>query len=95
MLLLPLAKNTLHTTLQEHYSQLTNKTRTFFKSVDAQYNADWVLKMDDDVYLNPTRLLAAVAQWERMDAQYVGCMKHGVVFDQPSECTGMYDAWSS
>lgn len=42
-----------------------------------------VLKLDDDVYLNPMRLLAASRQWDSMHAQYVGCMKHGLPFKQP------------
>jgi hypothetical protein len=44
---------------------------------------DRVLKLDDDVYLNPSRLLAASAQWDRMGAQYVGCMKHGYPLKSP------------
>lgn len=39
--------------------------------------------MDDDVYLNTARLLDAARQWDKMGAQYVGCMKHGVVWRQP------------
>lgn len=43
--------------------------------------------MDDDVYLNPLRLLAASRQWDRMNngagVQYVGCMKHGYPWRQP------------
>lgn len=43
-----------------------------------------MLKADDDVYLNPSRLLAASGQWDRMGAEYVGCMKHGFPFRQPT-----------
>ncbi len=32
------------------------------------YDADWVVKMDDDVFLAPQRLLAAASQWDRMGA---------------------------
>jgi hypothetical protein len=42
-----------------------------------------ILKLDDDVYLNPSRLLAASAQWGRMGAQYLGCMKHGYPLRTP------------
>lgn len=39
--------------------------------------------MDDDVFLNPSRLLAATKQWDKMGAQYVGCMKHGYPWKLP------------
>jgi hypothetical protein len=39
--------------------------------------------MDDDVFLNPSRLLAAAKQWDKMGAQYVGCMKHGYPWKLP------------
>ncbi|EFJ46484.1 hypothetical protein VOLCADRAFT_46325, partial [Volvox carteri f. nagariensis] len=38
---------------------------------------------DDDVYLMPQRLPAAAAQWERIGAGYIGCMKNGWVFRDP------------
>lgn len=69
--------------LQEVYRALPNKTRTFFRAVTQQWDPDWVIKMDDDVYLNTARLLDAARQWDVMGAQYVGCMKHGVVWRQP------------
>jgi hypothetical protein len=69
--------------LQEDYRALPNKTRTFFRTVTQQWDPDWVIKMDDDVYLNTARLLHAARQWDVMGAQYVGCMKHGVVWRQP------------
>lgn len=69
--------------LQEDYRALPNKTRTFFRAVTQQWDPDWVIKMDDDVYLNTARLLDAARQWDVMGAQYVGCMKHGVVWRQP------------
>jgi hypothetical protein len=33
-----------------------------------------VVKADDDVFLNLSRLIAASGQWDKMGAQYVGCM---------------------
>ena len=41
------------------------------------------MKMDDDVYLLGERLMAAIEQWETLQVDYVGCMKHGAVFKNP------------
>eukprot|EP00892_Ulva_mutabilis_P001051 jgi/Ulvmu1/10947/UM007_0126.1 len=62
---------------------MTEKLLAFYRAVTTQYDARWVIKADDDVYLSPLRLTAAAAQWDRMGAEYVGCMKQGVVLAQP------------
>ena len=54
--------------LQENYANLANKTRTFFALVGHLYDTDWVVKMDDDVYLMPQRLNMAMKQWDKMEA---------------------------
>lgn len=42
--------------LQEDYLQLPNKTRTFFMTAAVQFpHADWYVKVDDDIYLMPSR----------------------------------------
>ncbi|KXZ43951.1 hypothetical protein GPECTOR_77g5 [Gonium pectorale] len=70
--------------VEECYTCLPNKTRAFFVAALAAYpSVRWVLKMDDDVFLIPQRLPPAAAQWERMGAGYIGCMKHGYVFKEP------------
>lgn len=69
--------------MQENYRFLPNKTRTFFKMVTDNWEPDWVIRMDDDVYLNIPRLLDTARQWDKMGAQYVGCMKHGLVGTDP------------
>lgn len=43
--------------------------------VHKRYNAKWVAKIDDDVYLTPNRLLRVLTQWDSISADYVGCMK--------------------
>ncbi|KIZ05988.1 hypothetical protein MNEG_1961 [Monoraphidium neglectum] len=48
-----------------------------------KYDADWVVKVDDDVYLSVERLLLAMKQWDRMEAGYVGCLKNGAVWTEP------------
>jgi hypothetical protein len=69
-----------HTPIAQSYNGLANKTRTFFRAVSEAYDAAWVVKVDDDVYLMPSRLLLAQEQWGRMGAGYIGCMKHGAVW---------------
>lgn len=62
---------------------MIEKMLAFYRVLSAQYDARWVIKADDDVYLSPLRLTAAAAQWDRMGAEYVGCMKQGAVLSQP------------
>ena len=61
--------------VQECYRCLPDKTLAFFMLVHKRYNAKWVAKIDDDVYLTPNRLLRVLAQWDSINADYVGCMK--------------------
>ena len=55
---------------------LTPKLLAFWELVTSTYRADFVVKMDDDVYVNPGRLLLAAQQWTERQAGYIGCM-HG------------------
>lgn len=64
-------------------SCMVEKTIAFYRAAATRFDARWVIKADDDVYLSPLRLPAAAAQWDRMGAEYVGCMKQGVVQNQP------------
>jgi Galactosyltransferase len=41
------------------------------------------MKMDDDVFLLPSRLMAAAKQWSAIGAGYIGCMKKGPVYSDP------------
>lgn len=79
-----IASNRTPLRLQECYTCLPQKTVAFFDMVATAYYADWVVKMDDDVYLNPHRLRLAIKQWSRMNADYIGCMKHGLVHGDPT-----------
>eukprot|EP01025_Chloroclados_australasicus_P015974 TRINITY_DN1779_c0_g3_i1.p1 TRINITY_DN1779_c0_g3~~TRINITY_DN1779_c0_g3_i1.p1 ORF type:complete len:500 (-),score=47.29 TRINITY_DN1779_c0_g3_i1:810-2114(-) len=67
----------------ESYSGLPQKTLKFFSLVASQYDADYIIKIDDDVYLKFDRLEAGMKQWEKMGADYIGCMKHGQVWKTP------------
>lgn len=53
-------------------------TLEFVQFVHRHFDAEWILKLDDDVYLAPPRLLAATTQWNDIGAEYVGCMNHGL-----------------
>jgi hypothetical protein len=70
--------------MKECYTCLPQKTVAFLEMVSRSYWADWVIKMDDDVYLSPHRLQLAMEQWSKMNADYVGCMKHGLVHGDPA-----------
>jgi galactosylxylosylprotein 3-beta-galactosyltransferase len=70
--------------LQEGYSSLANKTLAFFRLAVEQYDAQYIVKADDDVYLRLDRVPAAVRQWAARGADYVGCMKMGPIFKSKS-----------
>lgn len=56
--------------LQDTYKSLTNKTRLFFRTIYEAYPAlEFVVKVDDDVYLLPPRLLMAADQWAAAKAE--------------------------
>lgn len=57
----------------------SRKLITFFATVSKLYRTEWIVKVDDSIYLNPQRLTLAFPQWHAMQAEYIGCMKHGVI----------------
>jgi hypothetical protein len=61
--------------MQECYRCLPDKTLAFLVEVSKRWDAKWVAKIDDDVYLTPNRLIRALPQWDSISADYVGCMK--------------------
>lgn len=69
--------------LQEQYNSLTNKTVAFLKLVTSLYDPQYIVKVDDDVYLRPDRLPYAVKQWTTFGSDYVGCMKTGRIMTSP------------
>ncbi|KDD72366.1 galactosyltransferase, partial [Helicosporidium sp. ATCC 50920] len=70
--------------MEEAYADLPRKTVAFLQAVMRAYAPRYVLKVDDDVYLRPSNLMSALAQWSRLEADYVGCMKQGEVFSAPN-----------
>jgi hypothetical protein len=67
----------------ENYTALPYKARSFLNAVGIIYQADWVVKLDDKVYLMPERLPLVAQQWAKIGAGYVGCMARGDVHDHP------------
>ena len=67
----------------EDYHNLVTKSREFFRKVMTSYSPKYVVKVDDDVYLQLPRLSAAVKQWDSMQVDYTGCMKRGEVQKNP------------
>lgn len=70
--------------IEEAYLSLTNKTLTFFRQAIATWDVDYVMKVDDDVYLRVDRVPLAVLQWKERAADYIGCMKRGPIFKTPN-----------
>lgn len=54
------------TLAQESYHSLTRKTHTFFKTVLRMYAPAYIMKVDDDVYLQLDRLQYLVPQYQAM-----------------------------
>lgn len=45
------------------------------QAVTQRYDPQYIVKVDDDVYLRLDRVPAAVAQWRQAQADYLGCFK--------------------
>jgi hypothetical protein len=58
---------------------IVKKLLAFYTKVVALYQAEWIVKVDDSVYMTPQRLMLAIPQWRAMGAEYVGCMKRGII----------------
>ncbi|KAK9803488.1 hypothetical protein WJX73_007726 [Symbiochloris irregularis] len=69
----------LRLSLQEGYSSLTDKTLEFLRTASRQYDARYIVKVDDDVFLRVDRLPHAFRQWDEIHADYIGCMKTGQI----------------
>lgn len=70
--------------IEEEYSKLPYKTLAFFKAAYALYDSDFYVKADDDIYLRPDRLSLLLAKERHHTQTYIGCMKKGPVFTDPT-----------
>ncbi|KAL3504050.1 hypothetical protein ACH5RR_033891 [Cinchona calisaya] len=66
----------------EGYHELSAKTKTFFSTAVAKWDADFYVKVDDDVHVNLGMLAATLARHRSKPRIYIGCMKSGPVLSQ-------------
>ncbi|XP_058099995.1 probable beta-1,3-galactosyltransferase 8 [Magnolia sinica] len=66
----------------EGYHELSSKTRIYFSTAVAMWDADFYVKVDDDVHLNLGMLATTLARYRSKPRTYIGCMKSGPVLSQ-------------
>lgn len=66
----------------EGYLELSAKTKTYFATAVALWDADFYVKVDDDVHVNIATLGATLARHRDKSRVYIGCMKSGPVLAQ-------------
>eukprot|EP00268_Persea_americana_P048134 TRINITY_DN5055_c0_g1_i4.p1 TRINITY_DN5055_c0_g1~~TRINITY_DN5055_c0_g1_i4.p1 ORF type:complete len:409 (+),score=78.43 TRINITY_DN5055_c0_g1_i4:264-1490(+) len=66
----------------EGYHELSSKTRIYFSTAVAMWDADFYVKVDDDVHFNPGMLASILARHKSKPRIYIGCMKSGPVLAQ-------------
>ncbi|KAL9173316.1 hypothetical protein ABFS82_03G105700 [Erythranthe guttata] len=66
----------------EGYHELSAKTKIFFTTAVAKWDADFYVKVDDDVHVNLGTLAANLARHRSKPRVYIGCMKSGPVLAQ-------------
>ena len=54
--------------MQEAYTSLTEKTLVFLRTVSRHFDARYIVKVDDDVFLRVDRLPFAFKQWDEVHA---------------------------
>ncbi|KAL3637864.1 Beta-1,3-galactosyltransferase 7 [Castilleja foliolosa] len=68
----------------EGYHELSAKTKSFFSIAVERWDADFYVKVDDDVHVNLGTLAATLARHRSKPRVYIGCMKSGPVLFQTS-----------
>ncbi|KAL4271382.1 hypothetical protein GQ457_13G002150 [Hibiscus cannabinus] len=63
----------------EGYLELSAKTKTYFATAAALWDADFYVKVDDDVHVNIATLGATLVSHRSKPRVYIGCMKSGPV----------------
>nr|CAN63417.1 hypothetical protein VITISV_007689 [Vitis vinifera] len=66
----------------EGYLELSAKTKAYFATAVAMWDADFYVKVDDDVHVNIATLGATLARHRSKPRIYIGCMKSGPVLAQ-------------
>ncbi|BAT77374.1 beta-1,3-galactosyltransferase 2 [Vigna angularis] len=66
----------------EGYLELSAKTKTYFSTAVALWDAEFYVKVDDDVHVNLATLGLSLSMHRMKPRVYVGCMKSGPVLAQ-------------
>ncbi|KAH9756796.1 hexosyltransferase [Citrus sinensis] len=66
----------------EGYHELSAKTKIFFSTAVAKWDADFYVKVDDDVHVNLGMLATTLSRHRSKPRVYIGCMKSGPVLSQ-------------
>ncbi|CAA0816060.1 Probable beta-1-3-galactosyltransferase 2 [Striga hermonthica] len=66
----------------EGYLELSAKTRTYFATAVSSWDAEYYVKVDDDVHVNIATLGETLARHRKSPRVYIGCMKSGPVLSQ-------------
>lgn len=66
----------------EGYHELSAKTKIFFSTAVATWDADFYIKVDDDVHVNLGMLASTLARHRSKPRVYIGCMKSGPVLSR-------------
>ncbi|KAL2498534.1 Beta-1 [Abeliophyllum distichum] len=66
----------------EGYHELSAKTKAFFSTAVKKWDAEFYVKVDDDVHVNLGTLAATLARHRSRPRIYIGCMKSGPVIYQ-------------
>ncbi|KAK6128403.1 hypothetical protein DH2020_037879 [Rehmannia glutinosa] len=68
----------------EGYHELSAKTKSFFSTAVGKWDAEFYVKVDDDVHVNLGTLAATLVRHRSKPRVYIGCMKSGPVLFQKS-----------
>ncbi|RDX71762.1 Beta-1,3-galactosyltransferase 7, partial [Mucuna pruriens] len=66
----------------EGYHELSAKTKIFFSTAVSKWDADFYVKVDDDVHVNLGVLATTLARHRSKPRVYIGCMKSGPVLSR-------------
>ncbi|KAL0399833.1 UNVERIFIED_CONTAM: putative beta-1,3-galactosyltransferase 2 [Sesamum radiatum] len=66
----------------EGYLELSAKTKTYFATAVSLWDAEYYVKVDDDVHVNIATLGETLARHRKKPRVYIGCMKSGPVLAQ-------------
>ncbi|KAF9612269.1 hypothetical protein IFM89_038839 [Coptis chinensis] len=66
----------------ERYHELSAKTKIFFTTAIAEWDADFYVKVDDDAHVNLGMLAITLARHRSKSRVYMGCMKSDPILSQ-------------